>query len=96
MIDHVIQNVGRNPNDIDTRGVILMRLGRFDEAIQELKWVVQAEPTGVHYYHLAHAYRKAGRDAEFRKAREQMQQAGLTVADLDPDERTEFEALMKL
>jgi Tfp pilus assembly protein PilF len=96
MIDHVIRNVGRNPNSIDTRGVILIRLGRFDEAIEELKWVVQAEPTGVHYYHLAHAYQKAGRDAEFRAAREQMRRAGLTVADLDPDERPEFEALMKL
>jgi tetratricopeptide (TPR) repeat protein len=96
MIDNVIRLVGRDPNNIDTRGVILMRLGRLDEAIEELKWVVQAEPTGIHYYHLAHAYREAGRDAEFRAAREQMRRAGLTVADLDATEHADYQVLIGL
>ena len=57
--------------------------------------MVQAEPSGLHYYHLAQAYQKAGRDAEFRKALDQARQAGLTTATIDPAERAEFEALMK-
>ena len=94
-IDEVIQLTGRNPNNVDTRGVILVRLGRLDQAIDELKWVVQAEPTDLHYYHLAQAYRKMGRDADFRKAFAEAKRAGLTAAVLDPAERADFEDLLK-
>ena len=95
-IDKVIQLTGRSANNVDTRGVILMRLGRLDQAIDELKWVIQAEPNDVHYYHLAQAYRKMGRDADFRKAFEEAKRAGLTPAALDPTERTDFEVMLKL
>ncbi len=94
-IDEVIRLTDRNANNVDTRGVILVRLGRFEQAIDELKWVVQAEPTGVHYYHLAQAYRKMGRDADFRKAFEEAKGAGLTAAVLDPAERADFEDMLK-
>jgi tetratricopeptide (TPR) repeat protein len=94
-IDEVIQLTGRTPNSADTRGVILMRLGRLEQAIDELKWVVQTEPTDVHYYHLAQAYRKFGRDAEFRKTFEEAKRAGLTSAALDPAERADFEDMLK-
>jgi len=94
MIDDVIRIQGRNSNNIDTRGVILMRLGRHDEAIEELKWVVQTEPTGIHYYHLAHAYHKAGRTGEFRDTMEKLRQTGLAVTDLDTTERSDYQALM--
>ena len=95
-IDEVIQLTGRNPNNVDTRGVILVRLGRLEQAIEELKWVVQAEPTDVHYYHLAQAYRKMGRDADFHKAFEEAKRAGLTATALDPAERADFEDMLKL
>jgi hypothetical protein len=52
--------------------------------------VVQAEPTAIHYYHLAQAYRKMGREAESRKALEDAKRAGLTPAALDPTERAEY------
>ena len=94
-IDKVIQLTGRTPNNVDTRGVILVRLGRLEQAIDELKWVVQAEPTNVHYYHLAQAYRKMGRDADFQKAFEEAKRAGLTSAVLDPTERADFEEMLK-
>jgi tetratricopeptide (TPR) repeat protein len=95
-IDEVIKLTDRNPNNVDTRGVILVRLGRFEQAIDELKWVVQAEPTAVHYYHLAQAYRKMGRDADFHKAFEEAKRAGLNAAVLDPVERADFEDMLKL
>jgi tetratricopeptide (TPR) repeat protein len=95
-IDKVIELAGRTPNNVDTRGVILARMGRLDQAIDELKWVVQAEPTDVHYYHLAHAYRKMGRDSDFHKAFEEAKRAGLTAASLDPSERADFEEMLKL
>ena len=95
-IDKVIQLTGRTPNNVDTRGVILVRLGRLDQAIDELKWVVQKEPTNVHYFHLAQAYRKMGQDADFQKAFEEAKRAGLTSVVLDPTERADFEELLKL
>jgi tetratricopeptide (TPR) repeat protein len=95
-IDELINRAGRHTENLDTRGVILLRMGRTDLAIKDLEAVVQAEPTGLHFYHLAQAYQKAGRDAEFRKALEQARQAGLTTSTIDPAERAEFEALLKL
>jgi predicted Zn-dependent protease len=94
MIDDVIRLSGRNPNHHDTRGVILTRLARHDEAIEELSWVVQVEPTGVHLYHLMRAYHTAGREHEFRATRERMRQAGLTINDLDTTEHVEYLALI--
>jgi tetratricopeptide (TPR) repeat protein len=93
-IEEVIQLEGRNPNNADTRGVILMRMGQHSQAIEDLKWVVQAEPTGVHLYHLAHAYHEAGRDADFRATLDQMRRVGLTEADLDSSERGDYHALV--
>jgi tetratricopeptide (TPR) repeat protein len=95
-IDLLIKLAGRRAENLDTRGVILSRMGRLDEAIKDLEEVAQAEPTGVHFYHLAQAYRKAGRDAEFRKALEKARQAGLNAETLDPTERAAFEAMRSL
>ena len=86
-IDELIRLTNRNANNADTRGVILTRLGRLDQAIDELKWVVQADPSNIHYYHLARAYKKMGPDADFHKAFEEAKRTGLTAAVLDPTER---------
>jgi tetratricopeptide (TPR) repeat protein len=95
-IDLLIKLAGRRAENLDTRGVILSRMGRLDEAIKDLEEVARAEPTGVHFYHLAQAYRKAGRDAESRKAFEKARQAGLNAETLDPTERAAFEAMRSL
>jgi tetratricopeptide (TPR) repeat protein len=93
-IGELINLTGRQAENLDTRGVILLRMGRIDLAIKDLEEVVQAEPSGLRFYHLAHAYQKAGRDADFRKALEQVRKSGLTTATIDPAERADFEALM--
>ena len=78
-IEELIKIAGRQPESLDTRAMILLRMGRIEPAIKDLEDVVQAEPTGHHLYHLARAYRNAGRDAEFRKVLEQARQAGLSA-----------------
>ncbi len=93
-IEQFVKLSGRVPEALDTRGRVLIRLGRLDDAIKDLEEVVRAEPTGPHLYHLAYAYHKAGRGNEFRKTIEQMRRAGLTALALDPTERTEFETLL--
>jgi Tfp pilus assembly protein PilF len=92
-IGELINLTGHQAENLDTRGVILLRMGRLDLAIKDLEEVVQAEPTGLRIYHLAHAYQKAGRDADFRKAFEQVRKSGLTTATIDQAERADFEAL---
>ena len=73
---------------LDTRGRILIRLGRTDDAIKDLEEVVRVEPTGAHLFHLAYAYHKAGRDEDYRKTIERVRKTGLTVAGVDSTERT--------
>ena len=77
-IDELVRIAGRGAETLDTRGVILTRMSRLDEAIKDLEEAVKVSPTGIHLFHLAQAYQKAGRDAEFRKTRDQVRLTGLT------------------
>ena len=93
-VDEAIKRGGRLPQFADTRGVILTRLGRHDEAIAELSEAVKLNPSGPFYYHLARAYRKAGRADLHRKYRELARSAGVDPSRLDLPERAEFAAIM--
>jgi tetratricopeptide (TPR) repeat protein len=95
-IDQVISRIGKNADTLDTRGVILTRLGRFDEAIEVLKEVVLLRPSASFYTHLARAYFKAGQDEQFRKYRDAARKAGFDAKKADPSERAELESMMKL
>ena len=95
-VDTLIEVAGRSPESLDTRGVILMRLKRFEEAAKDLEEATRAVPTAAHYFHLAQVYKKMGRDDDSRKALEAAQRAGLTPTTVDPTERAELEALLKL
>ena len=59
-IDEALEQVGRQPHILDTRGVIFTRLGRLDDAISDLEAAAAALPTGPVYFHLARAYQKKG------------------------------------
>jgi tetratricopeptide (TPR) repeat protein len=93
-IDQAIKRVGWQPHLIDTRGVILLRLGKVDEAIKELETAVVALPTPAVYYHLAKAYNKAGNAAQFEKYRDLARKAGLRREQLQKSEREEAEKLI--
>jgi tetratricopeptide (TPR) repeat protein len=93
-IDQAIKKVGWQPHLIDTRGVILLRLGKVDEAIKELESAVVALPTPPVYYHLAKAYNTAGKTAQFEKYRDLARKAGLRREQLQKSEREEAEKLI--
>jgi Flp pilus assembly protein TadD len=93
-VEQYMKRPGRLAESLDTRGRILIRLGRTDDAIKDLEEVVRVEPTGAHLFHLAYAYHKAGRDEDYRKTIERVRKSGLTVAGVDSTERAEFEALV--
>jgi Tfp pilus assembly protein PilF len=84
-----------NPLYLDTRGVVLMRLGRLDEAISDLERACRSDPSGIIHYHLALAYQKANRPEGFRRSMEDARKAGLTSSKADPTERKELESILK-
>lgn len=94
VIDEEIRTNGRADWTLDTRGVILTRLGRLDEAIATLKEAGGDRPSAATLYHLARAYRRAGRAREFRDAIDLARRAGLSPRELDPVERAEMDKIM--
>ena len=80
----MIERAGSQANLLDTRGVILIRLGKLDDAIKDLESAASGMPIGPVYYHLARAYQKKGRADDFRKARDHAKQLGLRPEQLQP------------
>ena len=69
-VERAMARAGRRPQFLDTRGVILTRLGRLDEAVKDLEVAARAMPAGSSSLHLARALSQAGKAAEARKALE--------------------------
>ena len=98
MIDHAIEVAGKNPTLLDTRAFLLIRAGRFDEAIQminlaeelpvdreSLRWSLAV--------HLAWAYQGKG---QIEKARDAFQRAEARGFRLDSSNVLERPFLAKL
>jgi tetratricopeptide (TPR) repeat protein len=96
-IEAAINVVGRDASLLDTRGVIFTRLGKFDRAIADLEASVKQAPAPIGYFHLARAYQMAGKESEFKKARERAIQLGLNpgLPQVQPNERAEVEKMLK-
>ena len=88
------KRAGRAPQFLDTRGVILARLGRFQEAIADLELSVKAQPSPVTYFHLARAYFKAGKAEDFRRCRDLARQQKFDPSTLDSTDRTDLDEVM--
>ena len=96
LIDGVIRVAGRAASLLDTRGMILLRLGRLDEAIRDLEEAARLAPNGLHQFHLARAYLKANRVDDARRARDDARKAGFTAAQADPAEQASVEPVLSL
>jgi hypothetical protein len=94
-VNDLFKVTGSEVPALDTRGIILARLGRCDEAVHDMEDVVKAEPTTQHHFHLARVYLTCGRPDDARRSLELALQAGLTPREVDPAERGELEALTK-
>lgn len=93
-VDQAIKRAGAQPGVLDTRGVILTRLDRLDEAIHDLEAAAKDSRDGSLYFHLARAHLKKGNADEARKYRELAAATGLTREQLQPSERPEWDAVM--
>jgi cellulose synthase operon protein C len=95
VVDDLMSVSGRTAAILDTRGVILTRLGRPVEAIKDLEEANRIGPDPVHLFHLARAYRDAGKLGEFARCRDQVRRAGLAPESVEPSERAELASLMR-
>jgi tetratricopeptide (TPR) repeat protein len=92
--DEAIKRAGALPYILDTRGVILTRLDRIDDALADLEAAARDLPTGPVYFHLARAYQKKGKPDDARKYRDLAKKAGLTRDQLQGAERAEWDAVI--
>jgi predicted Zn-dependent protease len=93
-IEKAIAKAGPIPQFLDTRGAILTRLGRYDDAIKDLETAGERSP--VHLFHLARVYQKAGRVPDAKKAISLAKKIGLIEDRLEPAERPDFKSLLEL
>ena len=93
--NEALSRIGWQPNLLDTRGVIEIRLGRLDDAIKDLEEAAAALPTGPVYFHLARAFQKKGRMADFHASRDRARQAGIRPEQLDESEKTDWDLIMR-
>jgi predicted Zn-dependent protease len=91
MIDAAIKEAGPHPELLDTRGVVLTRAGRPDEAVADLQQVIATASSPVAMYHLAQAHWKSGRKDEAAKSYREATAAGFKSPDLHPLEKTDFD-----
>lgn len=100
IIDDAIARIGRRPSFLDTRGVILTRMGRYSEAITELESGLQAatiisdgQPLAALYFHLARAYLLNDQPEKAKNYFEAGKSVGLSAEQLEPTEQEDFRKL---
>lgn len=98
LIDRAIEQLGTTPPELlDTRGVILDRLGRDAEAVSVLAEVVrQRENDPVYFFHLARAQADAGQQEEARASIARALELGLTPEKIEPTELDDLDRLRSL
>ncbi len=85
LIDRAIEAAGTLPTLIDTRAVVLMRLGKTDEAVSQLEAIRKRMPGKSSFaFHLAWAYQMAGRVEDARTELAKSEKLGLRPDGLDP------------
>lgn len=96
LVDEALAAVGPYPAVLDTRGVILGRLGRGDEAVKMLDAAIRgmARPSASYLFHLARVHLGMKRADEARAYRDRARAAGLTRDQLQPSEQADWDAVM--
>jgi predicted Zn-dependent protease len=94
MVRRAEEIAGPVPTFLDTEAVILLAAGDAAKAIDLLLETAADEPTGVTYYHLAQAYAAAGRPADARAAVAEARKLRMSVVELFPFERPQFDKTM--
>ena len=91
-VDRMIAKIGPLPQAVVTRGVILIKLGRVKEAIDDLEKATKDDPSAIHHIYLGRAYARAGRDDD-RLRNLQAAKLFAKVNTLAPEDRAELDAV---
>jgi tetratricopeptide (TPR) repeat protein len=91
VINRAVAAVGPLPGLLDTRGVVELRVGQFDKALQDLQSAVTLNPDAAGYFHLAQAYLAARKRDEAARALRKAEGLGLKRESLHPLERDAYE-----
>ena len=94
-IEEAIQKVGPLPQILDTRGVILTRLERYDDAVKDLETAAKGMNDPSVEFHLSRAYVKLGKNDAARTHRDRARAAGLTREQLPARDRADWDAVLK-
>lgn len=95
LIDHAISVAGPHDELLDTRAVILTRMGKAQDAIPILQEALQEEAMDAYYLHLAQAYLAIGEKSNAMDAMEQAFEAGLTLEHLHRLEHPGYHSAVK-
>jgi cellulose synthase operon protein C len=93
--DEAVKVLGPTANVLDTRGVILTRLNRLDDAIADLEAAARDQPSPSVHFHLARAYLRKARLDDARKALARARSAGLTRERLPAQDQADWDAITK-
>ena len=94
LVNRAIQFHGRLPSLLTTRGVVLIRANRFDQAVGDLRVARSSEPTNANFaFHLAWALQASGNIDAARKEFREAERLGMDTKRGDPLSRTVFERL---
>ncbi|HVS40495.1 MAG TPA: tetratricopeptide repeat protein [Gemmataceae bacterium] len=93
LVDRAIAVAGPAGSLLDTKGVILLKLGKPAEAVRVLSDATEQLPTASVYFHLAEAQKAmpGGSRSEAEKAWQKAQDLDLKEADLHPLERPDYQ-----
>jgi len=100
VIDEAIGRIGRRPSFLDTRGVILTRMGRYKDAIADLEAAREAatiisdgQPLGAIHFHLARAYLLDGQADKAKEMIADGKKLGLSDSQIEPSEMDDYRKL---
>ena len=106
-IDEAIRRDGRVAQFLDTRGVILARLGRqkeaavdFEDSIKQEEDLIKQQqlsnrtPSATTYFHLARTYRELNQPDDYRRCRDMARKLKLDPTTLDPPDKADLSSVM--
>jgi tetratricopeptide (TPR) repeat protein len=90
-IDKAIELAGPEGALLDTRGMILVRMGKLNEAITDLKLAVEKAPDANHWLHLGYAQHQAKNSTDAQRSWQKAK--GLKEENLSADDRLQYTTL---
>jgi tetratricopeptide (TPR) repeat protein len=90
LINRAVERHGLIPDLLDTRGVVYLKSGDANRAIDDLKRAIDLDPSAPRYFHLAQAYLQARNRKNAAETLTEAHKKGLKSTDLHPLEEKAY------